>query len=162
MREKIVAEIKRIAHANGGKPPGREIFEKETAFRPQEWRGKYWARWGDSLIEAGYQANELQKRLDIDAVFEKFVLAIRHFRREPTTAELEMYRYQNPDFPAYKSVINHFESKMQMFETLRNWAKKKADYSDVVEFLPSNPNMRMEAEDTYSQRRICLLNPSYG
>lgn len=157
MREKIIAEIKRITKANGGNPPGRNNFEKETGLGRKDWSGKYWARWGDALAEAGYAANPFQKKLDLDEVFERFVVAVRHFRREPTTAELEMYRFQNPDFPAYNSVINHFESKLHLFEALRDWAKQKTDYSDVVELLPSNPYIKMEIKTPAAKEGFVYL-----
>jgi hypothetical protein len=136
MREKIISEIKRIAGTNGGQPPGRVTFENETGIRPQDWRGKHWARWGDALIDAGFQANELQQKLDLESVFPKVALAVRQFAREPTTAELEMLRHQDPTFPAYKSVINHFESKSQMMQALKKWAETSEAYSDIVAILP--------------------------
>jgi hypothetical protein len=136
MREKIISEIKRIARTNGGQPPGRVTFENETGIRPQDWRGKHWARWGDALIDAGFQANELQQKLDLESVFPKVALAVRQFAREPTTAELEMLRHQDPTFPAYKSVINHFESKSQMMQALKKWAETSEAYSDIAAILP--------------------------
>ncbi|MBV9991458.1 MAG: hypothetical protein JOZ72_09205 [Alphaproteobacteria bacterium] len=54
-KQTVVDEIKRIALANKGKPPGEKLFRTETGIRQHEWRGKYWARWGDALRDAGFE-----------------------------------------------------------------------------------------------------------
>ena len=57
MRERIIAEIRRLVAANGS-PPGRGTFEAATGFVRSQWYGVYWARWGDALVEAGFAAND--------------------------------------------------------------------------------------------------------
>ena len=138
MRERILDEIKRLAKANGGTPPGRNTFENETGIRPHEWRGKYWARWGDALTEAGFISNELQQKMDLSPAFAKITNAVRHFGREPTISELEMYRHNDPTFPSYKSIINHFESKSEMFVALRAWAANTDGFEDIIALLPND------------------------
>ena len=55
----ILTEIARTATVNGGVPLGIARFESETGIRRTDWLGKYWAKWGDAVKEAGYAANEL-------------------------------------------------------------------------------------------------------
>ena len=136
MRERILAEIKRIALADGGRAPGRESFENETGIRPHIWRGKYWARWSDALSEAGFKANELQQKLDLDSVFPKLAAAVKQFGREPTVAEFEILRHNDPTFPAYKSVINQFESKGHLMGSLRDWALNSGSFPEIISVLP--------------------------
>jgi hypothetical protein len=40
MRERILTEIKRLAEASGGTPPGQNVFAKVTGYKSHEW-GKY-------------------------------------------------------------------------------------------------------------------------
>jgi len=59
-KEYILSEIKCTAAANGGKPPGRSRFSQETGIKESDWIGKFWARWGDAVREAGFEPNQLQ------------------------------------------------------------------------------------------------------
>lgn len=51
-RDHILAEIRRITLQQGGKPPGREVFERETGIKQSEWYPALWLRWGEALSEA--------------------------------------------------------------------------------------------------------------
>ena len=73
----ILAEIKRVALANGGKPPGRERFEKETAIRVADWYPHVWLRWGDALKEAGFSPNKLAVKMDRGFVLDKYTAFVR-------------------------------------------------------------------------------------
>ncbi|MBZ0217210.1 MAG: GIY-YIG nuclease family protein [Fimbriimonadaceae bacterium] len=79
----------------------------------------------------------MQGKLDLPVVFAAMAAAVRQFKREPTIAEFEMCRQCDKDFPAYKSVIGHFENKAQMTGALRAWAENTEGYGDIVELLPA-------------------------
>ena len=64
----ILAAIKRTAAANGGEPLGQMKFFKETGIKKTDWYGKYWARWGDAIKEAGFSPNQMRDALETDAV----------------------------------------------------------------------------------------------
>ena len=137
MRDQILAEIKRIAEANGGQAPGQNVFAKETGFKPHMW-AKYWARWGDAVRDAGLTAQIWQQKLDVTLSYPKLAEAVRHFRRFPTDREMLIYRQRDKTFPNVKSVLGHFESKPQLIEALKTWAEVTEGYSDVAALLPAN------------------------
>jgi Meiotically up-regulated gene 113 len=136
MRERILSEIRRIAEASGGQPPGMQVFQNESSIRKHEWMGKYWARWSDAVNEAGFSANEFQQKLDLSTIFPKLALAIRRYKREPTAAEFEMMRNADSDYPSYRSVIGQFESKSDLMRALKNWAETTEGFSDCANLLP--------------------------
>jgi hypothetical protein len=136
MREHILSEIRRVAAENGGQAPGRRVFARESGIKESEWRGVYWARWGDALVEAGFAANKRQAKLDQNVFLEKLVQAFRHFGKVPTTIELRMYRQVDPTFPAHSTLDNHFRTKATMLARLRNWMVDRAEYADVLAMLP--------------------------
>ena len=53
----ILDEIKRTAEENHGKPLGVIRFAKETGIREIDWKGKYWTKWSEAIMEAGYTPN---------------------------------------------------------------------------------------------------------
>jgi Meiotically up-regulated gene 113 len=136
MRERILAEIKRLAVANGGQALGSTSFENETGIRKHEWRGKYWPKWSDAVTEAGLQPLEKNQKFDREVIYALLSKIVRHHGREPTKAEIEMYRQIESELPWYQSLIGHFGSKVEMFAALREWADQSAGYKDVVELLP--------------------------
>lgn len=58
-REHILAEIKRCAAGNSGRPVGRMRFQRETGIREADWAGRYWPTWNDAVREAGFEPNQL-------------------------------------------------------------------------------------------------------
>jgi len=136
VRDHILDQIRELAARNGGQPPGRRVFERETGIKAGEWYGVHWARWGDALVEAGFAANERQGKLDQDLILAKLADAFRHFGQVPTTIELRMYRQVDPSFPAHSTIDNHFRTKAAMLARLRDWTAGKPDYADVADMLP--------------------------
>jgi hypothetical protein len=140
-RDHIINEIRRLAKQRGGKAPGCEAFEKETGITTGTWLGKYWARWGDALSDAGFAPNDYQAKLDTEIVFAKLAGAIRHYKSFPTSAELKMYRRINPDFPSHGA----FSGKADLIERLRSWLASKDGYADVIAMLSPPPEAEQVA-----------------
>jgi hypothetical protein len=139
MRERIVQEIRRIAEANDGKPPGRRSFELETGIRTSEWYGVIWARWSNALAEAGFEPNQKQGRLGQEFLMEKCAQAFRYYGKVPTAIEMRMYSKLDPQFPSHTTIGNHFRSKNNMIEELRACLADRDDYVDVADLLPDPP-----------------------
>jgi hypothetical protein len=135
MRDRILNEIKRLAAANGGQPPGSIAFRRATGIGETAWHGIYWARWSDALIEAGFTPNEWTGKHDTAFIFEKFIEACRHYSHIPTLAEMKMYGAKRSDFPSPKSIASHFGSKDALLEKLREWILNKPEYEDISSML---------------------------
>jgi Meiotically up-regulated gene 113 len=136
MREEILKKIQELAKANGGQPPGRMVFERETGIRSSAWFGVYWARWGDALIEAGFSPNAIQKALPEDFLLEKIAAACRHFGHIPTYAEMRIYAAGDETFPSH-NVISTRLPKAKMIARLREWTAVNEGYADVAAMLPA-------------------------
>jgi hypothetical protein len=83
-KEQILDEIRRIAAANNGVLPGTQRFRTETGISESAWSGKYWARWGDALREAGFSPNVWQLPHSDDVFVQSYIRLIcglGHFRQ---------------------------------------------------------------------------------
>jgi len=89
-KEYILSEIKRTAKENGGKSLGIQKFFNETGIKKTDWFGKYWARWGDAVLEAGLTPNQLQTSYDEDWLIEKFINLISELKKFPASGDLRI------------------------------------------------------------------------
>lgn len=127
LRRTIIHEIKRLAAANAGRPPGRRAFERDTAIRESEWLGVIWARWGDAVVEAGFTPNEMQGRADRDELLGKLAEACREQGRMLTSAEFQLRRTRDASFPSYKTYESNFGAKDNIIWELRQWLADNDD-----------------------------------
>lgn len=135
MKDRILSEIRRLAASNGGKAPGKALFQQETGIQDSEWYGKLWARWGDAVSEAGLVPNGMNERMSSDLVLDKFAEACRHYGKVPSSGELRMYVRATPGFISHTTFGNHFSSKENMVAALRARATERGD-NDLLAILP--------------------------
>lgn len=131
MREHILKEIKRLAKASGDKPPGKKSFERETGIRESEWSGRYWARWGDACLEAGLIPNAVPERISEDFVLKCIAEACRRFGRVPTTAEFQLERRGNDEFPSAATIRKRFRTRTDLLSSLKDWCQRN-NWTDVA------------------------------
>jgi hypothetical protein len=99
-KEQILDEIRRIAAANNGVPPGAQRFRTETGISESAWSGKYWARWGVALREAGFSPNVWQLPHSDDVFVQSYIRLIRELGHFPAVRELSLKRREGSSFPS--------------------------------------------------------------
>lgn len=137
MRETILREIRRLTEANVGNPPGKQSFARETGITEGQWSGRYWARWSDALVEAGYGPNKLQERFSDDSVLSKLARLAQRIGRIPTFAEMKLERRTDAEFPNHGVIQNRFKDRTDLVEALREWCLENGEFLDVVALLPT-------------------------
>lgn len=138
MRDEIVKEIRRLAEASAGQPPGQKLFAKETGIFEHQWRGKYWARWSDALAEAGYPPNKWNNRLDTQSVMASVIAVCRHLGRVPTRDEIDLYRKSDPSVPRSAAIARHLGGRAEMIEAIRTHVETdRAAFADIAAMLPA-------------------------
>lgn len=128
-KEKIVAEIRRIASQCGGSPPGKQRFESETGIREYEWL-KYWARWGDALTEAGFKPNSWASPIAVEELLERLAMLTRELGRFPVGRELILKANRDPNFPSV-GPFRRLGGQKVLAARLREHALAKG-YEDIV------------------------------
>jgi len=135
-KQDIIKALQETAKANGGVPLGRYRFEKESGIKPHEW-GKYFARFGDAQIEAGFDPNTLQKAYDDEFIIKKMIGLIRKLGKFPTYGELPIAKNDDPEFPGPKTLFETKKQKRELAEKIIKWCKKENGYDDVIGFCAS-------------------------
>ncbi len=100
-KEHILAEIRRTAAANGGVPLGVSRFFTETGIKQSDWDGRLWARWGDALIEAGFQPNEFNTARTGEDLLDNLAGLVRELGRFPVMREIKLKARRDPKFPSH-------------------------------------------------------------
>lgn len=137
MRDHIIAEIRRIAAANGGQPPGGRAFQSQTGIGEAKWAGVYWSKWGDALEEAGYAANKWTKRRDTSELTEQFAQVTLELGHVPTIRELKLLRRDgNEAIPSPGIIREHFKGQDGVVEALRELSYRDPEYEQLRDLLP--------------------------
>ncbi len=138
-RDTIIAEIKRTAAENGGKPLGRERFVAETGIRKHEWE-RYWARYGDAVKAAGLAPNALQEAFDEKSVLRRVVELARELGRFPTWGDFRVKRTDDPTFPSH-GVFLRFP-KPELVPKVAAFCAANPGFDDVAAMCVVEPRAR--------------------
>jgi hypothetical protein len=123
-KSEIIVEIQKLAAKNKGVAPGSGSFEKQTGIKISEWRGVYWARWGDAIVEAELDRNAFGKINDASEMLNSYVLYVAELSRLPTDAEMKLKRRNQNDFPHANVLRERFGTKFELAERALEFAKK--------------------------------------
>lgn len=134
-KEYIIAEIKRTASENKGKPLGQERFENVTNIKKSAWWGKIWRTWGDAVEEAGFQRNVMQKSYDHSYLIAQLATLTRKNRRFPSSVDLRLEKKENPIFPSH-TAFNGVGTQKERIEAVRSFSLRNREYSDILSLLP--------------------------
>jgi hypothetical protein len=133
-KKHIISEIIRTAKENSGIPLGQIRFHDETGIKKHDWYGKYWARWSDALIEAGFKPNPFGKGETYDEDFLLFKLAeftkkIGHF---PSDGDLQLQSHNDKSFPYSQTFNRRLGNKTNKVKLLHRFCKNKEEYLSVL------------------------------
>jgi hypothetical protein len=159
-REYILKEIRRTAEANGGEALGIARFEQETGIRRADWHGKYWARWGDALAEAGYSPNELQTAYEDSFVIEKLIEVIRDLGRYPVMSELRLRASEEPGFPSH-NVFTRLGRKADVAAKVVDYCESHPGFEDVRKLCEPLVKSLRAAKPRQSKRQEVEIGEVY-
>ncbi len=133
-RDQIIEEVKRIAKIEG-KAPGRQKFEKVTGISRSAWYGQYWTKWGDVLIEAGFQANSKTAPFPIENLLQTYLNFTEELGRVPTEGDLLLKARNDKSFPARTTFEKRLGRKNERLSQTIKYAQKTGAPSHLIEML---------------------------
>lgn len=131
-KDLILQEIKRLAAENGGVPPGRIFFERQTGIKYSEWYPHLWLRWSEAQAEAGYAPRKFQTRFGDDVIIEKYIALVRELKLDRPLLIGEIKRKARTDktFPS-DNVFDRFGGKTKLVQVLAAYCQDKPGYEDI-------------------------------
>jgi hypothetical protein len=129
-KQHILNEIRRTAAENGGVPLGKRVFEAETGVKESDWSGRYWARWGDAVREAGLTPQKLRPRAEDDALLGPLATFIRELGRYPTVSEMRLRKRKVATFPNHK-VLERRWTRPELGRLLADYCERTGGWDDV-------------------------------
>jgi hypothetical protein len=144
-KQQILAEIKRTAQKNGGKPLGAARFEKETGIKSYDW-AKYWARFGDAQKEAGFTPNQFISAHPDELFIGKIINLVRKLGKFPTTREIDLARATDAELPSL-GAFQRLGTKEQLIVKTIEYCKEKGGYEDIIEICLSALGKPAEEKD---------------
>jgi len=126
----ILSEIARTAKANGGVPLGRSQFFASTGIKKTDC-GRYWARWGDAIREAGLTPNKLKTPYPDDYLLERLATMTRELGRVPTSPEIRLRHHRDKTFPDDR-VFDRIGRKRELVAKLIAFCQQRPEYDDVL------------------------------
>ena len=139
-KTKILEEIRRTTEANDGVAPGREKFLQKTGIKESDWLGKFWTKWSDAVLEAGYKPNVMQTAFSDDLVLASYANFIQVIGHIPTSPEVRMKARDDTNFPSHNT-FGRFGSKKQLLSRLLLFCRQNNNFSDVVTLLENDPSI---------------------
>jgi hypothetical protein len=149
-KSEVLDASRRTAAANGGRPLGRDRFARETGIQQGEWLGRYWARWGDALREAGFEPNQMQGRYGEEDMLGVLVAEVRRLGRVPPYAELKMRRREDDSFPSV-GVFSRWRSKAELVARLQAYCRERSDCGGVEQVLAAQAEELAKRAASYGE-----------
>jgi len=131
-RQHILKEIRRTALVNGGVPLGTQRFAAETGIKRSDWLGRFWARWGDALTEAGFRPNAFQESFDVAQVASRYLEFARELGRLPVEAELRMKGKADPSFPSHSTFRLRLGNRDERRAKLLEYCQQHPGFDDLA------------------------------
>jgi hypothetical protein len=131
-KELILSEIRRTANANGGMALGWRRFEEATGIRYYDWYGQFWTRWGDAVVEAGYEPNRMSQAYEDEFLLEKLATLTRLLGRVPIAGDLLLAPKNDSTFPSEK-VFRRLGSKPQRASRVIAFCEIHPGYEDIAQ-----------------------------
>ena len=159
LRHHILAELRRIAAAQGGRPPGKQSFAQQTGITGSRWSGIIWLKWSEAVIEAGFEPNAWNQAADRTAMLEELGHLTLILGKVPTWAEIKMHRLRKPEFLSVNAVRSAFPRTADLVDALHDLSREEA-FAGLKPLLPPRAKMLDTGDTAYGRESLVYLRKS--
>lgn len=142
-KDEILQAIRLQAAKNGGVPLGKDKFAKATGIGTSAWYGKYWVKWNDAILEAGFEPNNwnvgFHEKKVLVSMLADFTRELGHY---PVGAERNMRNRGDKSFPMDKIFAQHLGNRQQQLRLLIEFAVENSEYKDVYDICAPLVNLQ--------------------
>jgi len=138
-KEKVLAEIRRIAREEG-RPPGQKLFKRKTGFSHSYWNGTYWPRWSAALKDAGLEQNERNSAIPRETLLSKYLELVSELNAVPALSDLRFKNRQDKEFPATSTFQKRVGGQTVIVQKAYDFALENDYSTEVLELLESKIN----------------------
>jgi hypothetical protein len=124
-KQHILDEVRRTA--KDGNALGSQAFTTATGIREHDWRGKFWARWRDAVVEAGCTPDEWNAAHGESLIVESVVKLTRKMAKYPTLSEMALEHVADNNFPS-KGPIQALCGKAELTSKLIEFCRTHEGY----------------------------------
>lgn len=133
-KDEILQAIRLQAAGNGGVPLGKDKFKKVTGIGQSAWLGKYWTKWNDAILEAGFEPNTWTTRFHQKDVLVRLLADFtKELGRYPVGPERDMRHRKDSAFPDSGIFSSHLGNRQQQLRLLMEFAVGNSEYKDVYD-----------------------------
>jgi hypothetical protein len=150
----ILAEVRRTAEANGGRPLGSRAFSRTTGVTKGDWGG-HWARWSDVVRAAGLVPNTLTPAYSREQLLDKYANYALQLGRLPTNADMRLKARTDDDFP-HDRPFRRLGTKTELVAQLLDYCRAHNGMEDVVSWCEAYTREHAECREKSQQDSVEL------
>lgn len=143
-KNNLVELLRRIAHENGGLPPGEERFYRETKLtRMALWDADI-RSYGDLCELAEFPRNCLKQRKTPDQLLEPLAILTVKLGHFPNDTDRRMANRQDRTFPSQTSFRTAQNEKGPLDHQLLEWCRARPEHSKAAEIVQLHLSQQTE------------------
>jgi len=141
-QDQLIAQLQRIARANGDRPPGERGFYSEAGLTKQHLWDVGIRSYGDLCELAGYPRNRLTGQMSPDRLFEPLAVLTAKLKRFPDHTDREIAHRKDAAFPSYEAYRTAQNKNGPIDHQLLEWCRSLPQHSAARGILEEHISRR--------------------
>lgn len=134
LRKEYILDLYR-KHVNVyGRVLGEREFRGQTGISRTYWRRRYWKRWSELQVDAGFAPNQERMRIPDEVLLRHFADLALRLHRIPSNEDMFQRKQEDPSFPN-PDTFARMAPRDELLLKLEAWCEGKPEFSEVAAML---------------------------